>query len=117
VLDGRATPNLLTVIGSLTTGRGTAADVAVAAGTLTILANGEIISRTAGPGNAGNVSLSAPGAVSIDGTSTNFQAGILSQANFGSSGQCGLGAGHCRLSVARQHCTGFRIDIRSRGGR
>ena len=117
VLDGRATPNLLTVIGSLTTGRGTAAEVAVAAGTLTILANGEIISRIAGPGNAGNVSLSAPGAVSIDGTSTNFQAGILSQANFGSSGQCGLGAGHCRLSVARQHCTGFRIDIRSRGGR
>jgi hypothetical protein len=63
--------------------------VAVSAGTLTILANGEIVSLTAGPGNAGNLSLSAPGAVSIDGTSTVFQAGILSQANPGSSGNAG----------------------------
>jgi hypothetical protein len=90
VVDGTANPTALTAIGSVTTGRGTASDVAVSAGTLTILANGEIISLTAGPGNAGNVSLSAPGAVSIDGTSTNFQAGILSQANPGSSGNAGL---------------------------
>ena len=90
VLDGRGTPNALTAIGSVSSGRGSAADVAVSAGTLTILANGEIVSLTAGPGNAGNVLLSALGAVSIDGTSTNFQAGVLSQANPGSSGNAGM---------------------------
>ena len=89
LVDGTANPKALTAIGSVTTGRGTASDVTISAGTLTILANGEIVSLTAGPGSSGNVSLSAPGAVSIDGTSTNFQAGILSQANFGSSGNAG----------------------------
>jgi filamentous hemagglutinin family protein len=89
LVDGTANPKALSAIGSVTTGRGTASDVTVSAGTLTIRANGEIVSFTARPGSAGNVSLSAPGAVSIDGTSTVFQAGILSQANPGSSGNAG----------------------------
>ena len=117
VVDGTANPTALTAIGSVTTGRGTASDVAVSAGTLTILANGEIVSFTAGPGNAGNVSLSAPGAVSIDGTSTVFQAGILSQANPGSSGNAGsvqVNAGSLSLVNCRPD---FRVDDRFGGGR
>jgi filamentous hemagglutinin family protein len=105
LVDGTANPGTLTGIGSVTAGPGRAADVAVAAGGLTILANGEIVSITTGSGNAGNVSVSALGAASIDGSSAIFQTGILSQANPGSSGNAGsvqVNAGSASLVNAGQ---------------
>jgi filamentous hemagglutinin family protein len=55
-------------IASQTTGTGSAGNVTVTAGTLSIVNNGEIFSATAGSGNAGDVSVTAFDKLTIDGS-------------------------------------------------
>ena len=55
-------------IGSLTAGHGSAGNVAVTAGTITLVNNGEIESITGGFGKAGNVSVTAFDGLTIDGS-------------------------------------------------
>src|SRR4026207_1661178 len=54
------------------------------------LVGGQISSGTAGPGNAGLVSVTVAGALTIDGSNAPFATGIASQANQGSTGQGGM---------------------------
>jgi filamentous hemagglutinin family protein len=70
---------------------GTAGNVRVTAGALSIVDNGEIASGTFGAGRGGDVSVKVAGLVSIDGTGSDHQfvTGITTQANHGSAGNAG----------------------------
>ncbi len=104
LLDGRTSGKTaaLTGIRSNTLGgTANAADIAVNAGTLTILANGEIVTNTAGSGNAGRISVAVTGALGIDAAGAQFSTGIGTIASPGSTGNAGdmtLSAGS--LSIA-----------------
>jgi filamentous hemagglutinin family protein len=78
--------------------RGQAGEVAVTAGTLSIVNNGEISSGTFGSGNGGRVTVGVADGLSINGTGGNpsVLTGITSEAGFGSAGNAGsviVGAG------------------------
>src|SRR5205814_8638480 len=92
VLDGSAPSSVsqMTGIRSVTlAGSANAADITINTGTLTILANGEIVTNTRGPGNAGGVAVTATGALSIDATGALVSSGIGSVASPGATGKAG----------------------------
>ncbi len=101
VIDGSATGSsaaALTGIRSLSLAPGSAnaADIMINTGTLTILANGEIVSNTRGAGNAGQVSVNVGGSLVIDATSALFSTGIgsvVSPSAAGSAGAMTINAG------------------------
>src|SRR5260221_5436046 len=79
VLDGWTSPSSFPVTGirsDTLTGSANAAEITIGTGTLTILANGEIVTNTHGAGDAGRVSVAVTGALSIDATSALFSTGI-----------------------------------------
>ncbi len=101
VLDGRAppspgTPILLTGIhSSASGGSANAADITINTGTLTILANGQIVTDTSNfvlpvsTGNAGRVSVAVTGPLSIDATGALFSTGIGSIVGPNTAGNAG----------------------------
>jgi filamentous hemagglutinin family protein len=92
VLDGTATSSLsqLTGIRSVSLGgTANAADMTINTGTLTILANGEIVANTRGLGNAGGVAVAVAGALSIDATGAQVSTGIGSVVSPGAAGNAG----------------------------
>ncbi len=60
------------------------------AGTLSILGNGGILSGTSGTGNAGSVSVSVAGLLSIDGNLSTVVSGIASDSERGGTGNAGV---------------------------
>jgi filamentous hemagglutinin family protein len=92
VIDGRAPESsaALTGIRSDTLGgSANAADITVNTGTLTILANGEIVTNTRGAGDAGGGSVTVTGPLSIDATGAQFSTGIGSVVSPGATGNAG----------------------------
>ena len=104
VLDGSTASAVspLTGIRSVTlAGSANAADITVNTGSLTILANGEIVTNTRGRGNAGRIAVTVTGALSIDATGAQVSTGIgsvVSPGAQGSAGQVAISAGS--LSIA-----------------
>jgi filamentous hemagglutinin family protein len=73
------------------TSTGNAGDLTVDAGSLYILNRGAISSSTFAPGNAGNITVSVVGGLTIDGTmAPSSFTGIASQADVGSAGNAGI---------------------------
>jgi filamentous hemagglutinin family protein len=89
-IDGTNGAGVLTGItsGVFPGSTGNAGQVTVQAGTLDLLAGGEISSGTAAAGNAGRVSVTAD-RLKIEGTNATGFAGITSSAVFGSTGNAG----------------------------
>jgi filamentous hemagglutinin family protein len=89
-IDGTNGAGVLTGItsGVFPGSTGNAGQVTVQAGTLDLLAGGEISSGTAAAGNAGRVSVTAD-RLRIEGTNATGFAGITSSAVFGSTGNAG----------------------------
>lgn len=92
VLDGSGATNTntaLTGIRSDTLGAANAADISLNVGSLTIRANGEIVTNTFGAGNAGQLALAVGGALSIDATGALVSTGVGSLASPGATGNAG----------------------------
>ena len=95
MIDGTKTPTGFTGIRS-DAGEGStdnAGKIAVAAGALSIVNNGEIMSSTSGPGSAGSVAVNVTGQLTIDdskGKPAAGATGIFAQANPGSDGAAGI---------------------------
>jgi large exoprotein involved in heme utilization and adhesion len=77
-------------VGTATSAAGNAGLVRVHAGSLMLSAGGRIGSQTQTTGAGGNVSVTVPGAVSIDGAGTALPTGILANAEPGSMGAAGV---------------------------
>jgi filamentous hemagglutinin family protein len=82
-------------------GRGNSGDIRITTGSLALTNSGAISSSTNGQGNAGNVTIAARGAVSIDGSNAGQLSEITSQVNttgIGNGGNLAISAGSLALT-------------------
>ncbi|HTZ35751.1 MAG TPA: filamentous hemagglutinin N-terminal domain-containing protein, partial [Stellaceae bacterium] len=89
------------IFSSANAGTGNGGRITVNAGSLSILANGEISTSTATSGAGGDVAVAVGGAIGIDGSGARQTTGILSDALVGSAGAAGtvvLSAGSLTVS-------------------